>query len=167
MLLYRAQPLERRLSRPILSPRTFLHPALDCSFLHPSPPFSVVWWFGRANFGLCASAPPLMRLCSFRQTIKLIYVTWLYLLYLITCVGLCEVLDSVQCHYNTERQLVNDWLCLEHVYLTYQFLVRPCTVHTLLFPPIPTRGPHQGAGPISVSAPLLLPWCGSAPSGKQ
>ena len=66
--------------------RQLLIPVLRLPADHPlcpsSPPSSIVWWFGRAasggwraNFGRGSSATPLMRLCSFRQTIKSIILS--------------------------------------------------------------------------------------------
>jgi len=54
----------------------------DHMLLFPTRPNPLAASGERANFDLYASAPHLMRLCSFRQTIKLIYVTCMYHLYL-------------------------------------------------------------------------------------
>ena len=97
---------------PILSPRTFLRPALDSSSLHPSPSLCLVVWAGRIR-GADQFRP--LRLCSSLDAALLfpannkVYLCYMFVSPLfITSVGLCEVLDFVQCHYNTERQMVND-----------------------------------------------------------
>ena len=98
--------------------------------LHLTPPLSIhlpslclAVWAGHIR-GVDQFRP--LRLCSSLDA-ALLFAANNYLCYMfvsplfITSIGLCEVLDFVQCHYNTECQMVNDWLRLKDVYPTYQF----------------------------------------------